>query len=200
MNSCKLLAVVAILLAVAGCATDAPKTVVDAPAETAQIIQPVPTPAPVQPLVPVQPIVPEPLASEGMASYVSPSHVCDVLAIELLFVLRRGEILNYEYTMPLVLQIRAISQSAIENNCSSVALIADDAGDTAQSFQEYYAAKEVTEKGRDMGSVIEEGISDVLVTRTCYKNLKSFRNPYLFAGALLGCTLYVAYTKLFETN
>ena len=123
-----------------------------------------------------------------------------MLAIELSFVLRRGEILNYKYTMPLVNQIREISQSAIKNNCYSLVLIADDAGDSAQSFQEYYAAKEVTEKGRDMGSVIEEGVSDMLVTRACYKKLKSLRNPYIFAGALLGCSLYVAYTKLFETN
>ena len=193
ITSYRILFVVATLFAVAGCATDTPKIVDSAPAE------PVPSHAPAR-SVPVQPIVPEPLASEGMASSVSPSHVCDVLAIELSFVLRRGEILNYEYTVPLVHQIRTISQSAIENNCYSVARIADDAGDTAQLFQEYYAAKKVTEKGRDMGSVIEEGISDVFVTRTCYKNLKSFRNPYLFAGALLGCTLYVAYTKLFETN
>ena len=135
-----------------------------------------------------------------MASSVSPSHVCDILAIELSFVLRRGEILNYKYTVPLVRQIRAISQSAIENNCYSLAQIADDAGDNAQLFQEYYAAKEAAEKDRDMGNLIEESISDVIVTKTCYKKLKSLKNPYLFAGALLGCSLYAAYTKLFETN
>ena len=151
------------MFAVAGCATDTSKIVGSASAGSD------PSPAPAR-SVPVQPIVPEPLASQSMPPSVSPSLVCDMLAIELSFVLRRGEILNYKYTMPLVNQIREISQSAIKNNCYSLVLIADDAGDSAQSFQEYYAAKEVTEKGRDMGSVIEEGVSDMLVTRACYKN------------------------------
>ena len=178
-----------VLFAATGCATDTPKIVDSAPAESISSSAPAHT-------VPVQPIVPEPLASEGIVPSVVESRICDILAHEFVSVLRQGKARNYEYTMPLVHHIRAISKVAKENDCYNLASMADSSGDTAQSLYEYYAeerSREI-ESGRKYG--FERGVSDAIVAGTCFKRAKTFRNPYLFAGALLGCSLYFAYTKL----
>lgn len=189
INAYRLLTVVAALFAVSGCATDTPKIVDVTPAES------IPSAASDH-TVPVQPIVPEPLASEGIDPPVVQSRICDILAYEFASVLRQGKARNYEYTMPLVHHIRAISKVAKENGCYYLASMADSTGDTAQSLYEYYADERNREIESSRKYGFGHGVSDAIVAGTCYKKAKSIRHPYLFAGALFGCSLYFVYTKL----
>ena len=181
-------------LVISGCASDVPKIADNEPTETIEHTEPDSSPVPDY-SVPVQPIVPEPLASSLIQS-----HECDVLTVELMFILRRGEILNYEYTTALVQQIRDIHRAAIEKHCYLLATAASSSLHNAQSFQEYYAIEKRREKNKEeirkKIEKIEDNISDMVAASTCFKNLRSLKNPYLFTGVFLGCSLYMIYTQL----
>ena len=160
----KLLIVIAPLV-ISGCATD-PKIADNESTETIKYIEPDSSPEPTY-SVPVQPIVPEPLAS-----FLIQNHDCDILTVELMFVLRRGQILNYEYTTALVQQIKDIHRVATEKHCYLLANAASSALNNAQSFQEYYAIEKSREKNKERIKKkierIEDKISDLVVAGKCF--------------------------------